>query len=397
MNNGRRGTNPTLDSPILPGATIGILGGGQLGRMSAMAAKRMGYRVVVLTPEVNSPCAQVCDQDLVAPYDDPQALETLLQQAQVVTYEFENVPAQAVARLESQGLAFPSSRILEICQHRLKEKQALRELGIPTADFAAVRSLADLEAAAARLGYPCVLKTVSGGYDGKGQYVIRSADDLAPAYAALSPLARELILEAFVSFERELSIIVARNRRGECATFPLAENLHVQNILHRTLAPAPVSEAKAQEAAQLGRRIAEGMDLVGLISVELFDTPGGLLVNELAPRPHNSGHFTLEACVTSQFEQHIRAVCGLPLGSTAQWQPAVMLNILGQHLPGLLANLEKVLRAGDVKVHLYGKSEARHHRKMGHVTILAPTPQAALERAEAVWRLITGDRGQPSL
>lgn len=387
--------------PVKPPATIGILGSGQLGRMSAMAAKAMGYRVVVLSPERGSPAGQVCDEELVAPYTDPDALDALARQADVVTYEFENVPAATAARLEARGIVHPSSRILHLCQNRLREKETLRRLGVPVTDFAPVDDVAQLRAAAEELGYPCVLKTAEGGYDGKGQVVLYGPEDVAArredidaALAGPPPAGggARCILEAFVPFERELSVIVARNGQGQCASFPVAENVHVDNILHRTAAPAPIRDDEAELARRLAERVAEGLGLVGVMGVEMFARPGVLLVNEVAPRPHNSGHYTLDACVTSQFEQHVRAVCGLPLGSVRQLQAAVMLNILGQHVPPLLDRLETVLGRPNVKVHLYGKAKALPNRKMGHLTVLADTVEEALAEGEALWSALLPDR-----
>lgn len=369
---------------IAPPRTIGILGGGQLGRMSAMAAKAMGYRVIVLTPEADSPCSQVCDEAIVAPYDDEGALERLVQQADVVTYEFENVPAHAAAWLEERTVVRPSSRILHTCRHRLREKQALSALGVPTAAFAPIDTKEDLAPAARRLGFPAVLKTTTGGYDGKGQRVVASMAELEQAYDALRPAA-SLILEAFVPFQRELSVIVARNARGEGATFPVVENVHHDNILHRSAAPAPIDADQARKAQQLAVQIAEGLGLVGVMGVEMFAGDDFLLVNELAPRPHNSGHYTLDACVTSQFEQHVRAVCNLPLGSTEQHHAAVMVNVLGQHVASLLKNAAGVLSHPRVKLHLYGKKDALPQRKMGHITVLGSSVEEALRVADDVW------------
>lgn len=369
---------------IVPPQTIGILGGGQLGRMSAMAAKAMGYRVVVLTPEADSPCSQVCDAAIVAPYDDEAALESLVEQVDVVTYEFENVPAHAAAWLEERTIVRPSSRLLHTCRHRLREKQALNELGVPTAAFAPVDTKDDLAPAAQRLGFPAVLKTTTGGYDGKGQRIVSSMAALEQAYDELRPAA-SLILEAFVPFRRELSVIVARSARGECATFPVVENVHQANILHRSAAPAPIELEQARQAQELAVRIAEGLNLVGVMGVEMFAGDDFLYVNELAPRPHNSGHYTMDACVTSQFEQHIRAICNLPLGSTEQHHAAVMVNVLGQHVTPLLENIAGVLSHPRIKLHLYGKKDALPQRKMGHLTVLAPSVVEALRAADYIW------------
>ncbi|XEC95626.1 5-(carboxyamino)imidazole ribonucleotide synthase [Paenibacillus tarimensis] len=368
---------------ILPGSTIGILGGGQLGRMMALAGSNMGYRFVTLDPAEDAPCGQVADQ-ITAAYDDREAARRLAQQAEVITYEFENVDAGVAAMLMEESYVPQGSELLYTTQHRLREKRAIEAAGVKVAPYAEIRSVDELREAAAMMGLPCVLKTATGGYDGKGQWVIRSESEIGGAYEELSRAGTELVLEQFIRFDKELSVIAARNPRGEVKTFPPAENIHVDNILHLSIVPARISAQVAEEAQRLALRIAEGLGVIGLIAVEMFVTADGeLFVNELAPRPHNSGHYTMEACRTSQFEQHVRAVCNLPLGGTELLAPVVMVNVLGEHVEPLLERMagpdEAARRLGvEPKVHLYGKKEAILKRKMGHVNVLAHDVDAAL-------------------
>ncbi|UVI33540.1 5-(carboxyamino)imidazole ribonucleotide synthase [Paenibacillus spongiae] len=368
---------------ILPGSTVGILGGGQLGRMLANAGSAMGYRFVTLDPTSDAPCGQVAEQ-IVAAYDDREAARELAKRADVITYEFENVDAGVAAMLMNESYVPQGSELLYTTQHRLREKRAIEAAGVQVAPYAEIRNVEELREAVRRFGLPSVLKTATGGYDGKGQWVIRSEAEIEEAYETLSRARTELVLEQFIRFEKELSVIAARNPQGEIRTFPAAENIHVDNILHLSIVPARIEAALQRDAEALAARIAEGLGVVGLIAVELFLTEGGeLFVNELAPRPHNSGHYTMEACRTSQFEQHVRAVCGLPLGDTSLMTPVVMVNVLGEHMEPLLARLpdtdEAAQRLGvAAKVHLYGKHEAKHKRKMGHVNVLAADTEAAL-------------------
>lgn len=368
---------------ILPGATIGILGGGQLGRMLAHAGSRMGYRFVALDPSPDAPCGHVADL-IVAPYSDREAARELARRSDVVTYEFENVDAGVAAMLEAESYVPQGSRLLYTTQNRVREKRAVEAAGARVAPWAEVAGLEELRAAASRLGLPAVLKTAEGGYDGKGQRVLRHESDLEPAWAELSRGGCPLVLERFIEFEREISVIAARRPSGEVRVFPPAENVHVDNILHLSIVPARIPGSLRAEAERLAVSIAEALDAVGLLAVEMFvGRDGALYVNELAPRPHNSGHYTMEACRTSQFEQHIRAICDLPLGDTGLLTPVVMVNVLGEHLPALTEWLRRpdavAERLGVVpKVHLYGKKEARPKRKMGHVNVLASRTEDAL-------------------
>ncbi len=379
---------------LLPGSTIGILGGGQLGRMMANAGSAMGYRFVALDPTPDSPTGQVAEQ-IVAAYDDREAARELAKRSDVITYEFENVDADVAAMLMSESYVPQGSELLYTTQHRLREKRAIEAAGVRVAPYREIRSEDELREAVAAFGTPCVLKTAMGGYDGKGQWVIRSTDEIAEAYGTLSRAGVQLVLEQFIRFEKELSVIAARSPQGEIKAFPPAENIHVDNILHLSIVPARISEDVQREAERLAIRIAEGLGVVGLIAVELFYTADGeLYVNELAPRPHNSGHYTMEACRTSQFEQHVRAVCNLPLGDTALMSPVVMVNVLGQHVEPLLGLMgrrdEAAERLGAApKVHLYGKKEAVFKRKMGHVNVLAPSVEAALDWIQEtnIWKV----------
>ena len=353
---------------IAPGATVGILGGGQLGRMLALAAAPLGYRCHIFSPEPDGPAAQVSAAETVAAYDDHAALDAFGAAVDVVTTEFENVPADALERLADQVPVRPGARSLRIAQNRIAEKDFVRGLGLETTPYAAIERGADNAAADARIGRPAVLKTQTLGYDGKGQVMLGAGDDLLVDWRRMLR-GRPAILEALTLIEREVSVIVARAPDGHMASFDPVENRHVNGILDVTLAPADIPPALAQAAREGAERIAQALNHVGVLCVELFVTADGwLLVNEIAPRVHNSGHWTIEGCETSQFAQHIRAVCGLPLGSSARRANACMKNLIG-------ADVEcwRALAADPAAhLHLYGKTETRAGRKMGHVTWLSP-------------------------
>lgn len=380
---------------VPPGSTVGVLGGGQLGRMMALAGRAMGYRFVTLDPTPDAPCGQVADQQITAPYHDAEAARKLAELSDVITYEFENVDADVTALLMAESYVPQGSRLLYTTQHRLREKRAIEAAGVRVAPYRAIASEAELLEAVQTFGTPCVLKTATGGYDGKGQWVIRSLDEVSDAYSTLSKAGSELVLEQFVRFAKEISVIAARSPRGEVKAFPAAENVHVNNILHLSIVPARASEQVLAEAERMAVRIAEALDVVGLIAVEMFLTEEGeLFVNELAPRPHNSGHYTIEACRTSQFEQHLRAVCNLPLGSAELLSGVVMVNVLGQHVEPLLEWIvrpesQTAVPGVTAKLHLYGKSEAKENRKMGHVNLLTDNVQDALDWIErsGVWTI----------
>lgn len=379
---------------IKPGGTIGILGGGQLGRMLALAGRNMGYRFVTLDPTDDAPCGQVADEQIQADFDDVEAARRLAALSDVITYEFENVDAHVTNILMNESYVPQGSELLYTTQHRLREKRAIEAAGVPVAPYAEIKSADELKEAVLRFGTPCVLKTATGGYDGKGQWVLRSLDEVEEAYETLSRAKTELVLEQFIHFDKELSVIAARSPRGEVKAFPAAENIHVHNILHQSIVPARIPVEVQKEAEELAVRIAESLGVIGLIAVELFLTKDGqLYVNELAPRPHNSGHYTMEACRTSQFEQHVRAICNLPLGSTELLSPVVMVNLLGEHIeplqelidrPDFLEHSELGVSA---KVHLYGKKEAKEKRKMGHINLLTSEVEKALTWIEqtSIW------------
>ncbi|MCB5203875.1 5-(carboxyamino)imidazole ribonucleotide synthase [Neorhizobium sp. T786] len=346
--------------------TIGIIGGGQLGRMLAMAAARLNFRTIILEPQSDCPAAQVASEQIVAPYDDPEALDALARACQVVTYEFENVPVTAAQRLQSTVPVFPPPKALEVAQDRLAEKRFLNACGIETADFRVVDSQEDLEKALADFDGRGVLKTCRLGYDGKGQRVFRSKqDDPAGAFDALGGV--PLILESFVPFEREISIIAARGSDGRVLCYDPAENVHRNGILHTSTVPARIAESTSAAAREAGRKLLEALNYVGVIGIEFFVMPdGALIANEIAPRVHNTGHWTEAGCVISQFEQHMRAVGGLALGNPQRHSDCVMTNLIGDDVLDVPQWLEKP----NVLVHLYGKTEARPGRKMGHVTEL---------------------------
>ena len=354
---------PTID----PGATIGIVGGGQLGRMTAQAAARLGYRVHILCPEEDSPAGQVAHLVTVAAYDDGDALKRFAESVDVATFEFENIPVDTAEALAAMVPVRPSPHCLAVAQDRIKEKTFLNDNGTPTTPFAAVGSAGELTAALAQIGRPAVLKTATMGYDGKGQ--VKIGDDTDPAEAFAEMGAGQGILEAFVDFDSEISVIIARQDRDHMAAFEPVENRHVHHILHTTIAPAPIGPDLAREAVAIAETVADGLDLVGLLAVEMFVTPDRkLLVNEIAPRPHNSGHWTIDACITSQFEQFVRAICGLPFGNPSRHSNAIMRNLIGEDV----YRVKELIADPDAKIHLYGKKEARPGRKMGHVTRLYP-------------------------
>ncbi|HEX8852336.1 MAG TPA: 5-(carboxyamino)imidazole ribonucleotide synthase [Pyrinomonadaceae bacterium] len=369
-------------APILPGAAIGVLGGGQLGRMFAIAARRMGYRVHTFSPDSDTPAGQVSDYEVKADYADTDEVCRFAQGVGVVTFEFENVPAETVEAASRHAPVRPSGAVLHTTQHRLREKTFLSRQGFPLAPFRHVAALADLQAALADVGCPAVLKTAGFGYDGKGQTKILSPVEAPAAFAALR--GQEAVLEAFIDFEREVSVVAARTSGGDFRHYGVVENSHARHILDLSIAPAPnLSPALAQEAIDITRSVLDALEVVGVMCVEFFMTRAGrLLINELAPRPHNSGHFSFDACVTSQFEQQLRAVCGLPLGSTELVRPAAMANLLGDlWQAGREPDWQAALRFPEVKLHLYGKTEPRKGRKMGHLTALASTPAEAARAA----------------
>ncbi len=350
-----------------PNASIGIIGGGQLGRMSALAAARLGYRCHILTPEPDSPASQVSAHTTLGDYEDPAALRAFADAVDVITFEFENVSAAGLDLLASLRDVHPSPTILRISQDRVAEKSFLADAGVPTAPWRPVGSLTELHEAVAALGLPAVLKTTRLGYDGKGQAVLRHADDLLPAWETLEP--KPLVLEGFINYACEVSAIVARGADGGGSIYDVMENRHRDGILDLTLAPARVAPATATEAQRVAWRVADRLGLVGLLAVEMFVRDGRVLVNEIAPRPHNSGHWTIDGCPCSQFEMHVRAVAGLPLPPGRRHADAVMKNLVG---PEETALWPEIVATPGLIPHLYGKAEARPGRKMGHVNRLFP-------------------------
>jgi len=383
---------------ISPGKTIGVLGGGQLGRMFAQAAERLGYRVHIYEPAEDSPAGEVAAREVNAPYTDREQLKAFAKGCDVVTYEFENIPVEPLWEIENRVQLHPHWNALEVCQNRMREKTWLRKNGFPHVPFTEVEVGDDLAAGIRRIGTPCVVKTADFGYDGKGQMKVTDAASSEKAVNAF--VKQRAVVEKFIDFKCELSVIVARTEAGVMRTFPVAENIHTKHILDFSLAPARISEAIRVEAENLGQAIAEKLKIVGLLAIELFLTDRGeILVNELAPRPHNSGHYTLDACVTSQFEQHVRAVCGLPLGDVSMTAPAtVMVNILGDAWTWREGRLEgepqwaEVLAAPRTKLHLYGKREPRLGRKMGHFTVCGDEVNTTLDLARDLKAKLAGKK-----
>lgn len=377
-------------STILPGATIGVMGGGQLGRMFAIAARRMGYRVHTFSPDEDTPTGQLADREVAARYDDEAAVRDFARGVDVLTFEFENIPVACIEWAAEHCPVRPAGRVLHICQHRLREKEFLDQAGLPLPAFRAIASAGELAAAVAEIGSPSVLKTAAFGYDGKGQRKLAPGDNLIEAWAPFAGQAA--VLEAFVPFECELSVIVARGLDGAISTFPIARNEHANHILDVSV--VPFGDPAIEEAArELACAVAEKLELVGLLAVEMFLTRGGaLLINELAPRPHNSGHWSFDASVTSQFEQQLRAVCGLPLGATDVLRPCAMANLLGDLWAGGEPDWAAAAAFPEVKIHLYGKAGARPGRKMGHLVAFGDTGEAAAACVRAARAALTGGR-----
>ena len=369
---------------ILPGATLGLLGGGQLGRMFTVAARTLGYRVTVLDPDPHAPAAEFATTHLAAPYADPAALAEVAKTCAAVTTEFENAPAEALDALAASTLVRPAGSSVAVAQDRRREKGFFAEHGFPVGRFAIVERRDDIAPALGEVRLPALLKTARLGYDGKGQARIDRAEDAARVFAQWKDV--PCVLEELLPLEREVSVVLARAADGAIAVFPLAENRHSRGILDVTIAPARVPQALADEAKALATRLAAELGYVGVLAVEMFVVGGKLLLNEIAPRPHNSGHYTIDACRTSQFEQQVRVLCGMPLGDPSQHTPAVMVNLLGDIWDGGEPRWEAVLRHPGAHLHLYGKREARPGRKMGHVTVCEPSVERALEVALEIRR-----------
>ncbi|ASB59932.1 phosphoribosylaminoimidazole carboxylase [Bacillus sp. A053] len=373
---------------IYPGAVIGIIGGGQLGKMMAVSAKQMGYKVAVVDPVKDSPCGQVADVEITAHYNDGEAIRQLAEISDIITYEFENIDYDALHWLKDHAYLPQGSELLLITQNRETEKKAIQAAGCEVAPYSIVKTQKELIQAVQELGLPAVLKTCRGGYDGKGQFVIKEEAQMEQAAALLEH--GTCILESWVSFKMELSVIVVRSVNGEVSTFPAAENIHHNNILFQSIVPARAGEEIQQKAAELAVKLADELNLVGPLAVEMFLTEDGeLLVNELAPRPHNSGHYTLDLCETSQFEQHIRAVCGLPLGKTDLLKPGMMVNLLGNEVK-LVEEDPDLLK--EAKLYIYGKHEIKKGRKMGHITFMKQPEDEWIQEITNKW--MNRDGGQ---
>ena len=375
---------------VLPGGTLGVLGSGQLGRMFAIAARRLGYRIHVLSPESDTPTGQVADKEIQASYQDLKAVEDFAAEVDVVTFEFENVDSQTVEAIERNTRVHPAGRVLHTTQHRLREKNFLQSISVPVTPFAAIRSQEDLENAASTHA-PGVLKTAAWGYDGKGQVKVEAPTDAIAAWEQIDRA--EAIFEKFVDFNQELSIVAARGQDGECAFYGPMANFHENHILSISVCPGGFSEKVTSEAQEITRAILEALNYVGTLCVEFFLTQdGSLLVNELAPRPHNSGHLTIDGHRTCQFEQQVRAIAGLPLGSPAQIKPAAMVNLLGDVWQNGDPDWSSALANNNLKLHLYGKREARVGRKMGHINILSDTPESAKQLAVSALKSLKNNR-----
>ncbi len=385
---------------LLPPYRIAIVGGGQLGKMMTVAAKQFGFYVTVLDPTERSPAAQVADQQVIADFNDGKAIRSLATAADVIIYEFEHIDTAALLALEEQGcLLFPSAKILAVIQDKLRQKTAMAKAGIPVPLFQEISSVDQIKEAATRFGYPLMLKARSGGYDGKGNFLVENPGACAAGFDCLG--ASGVMAEQFIPFVCEVSVIVARGRYGEIRTYPLSENEHQDNILRRSIIPARVPADVVKRAQEVAEAVISLFAGVGVFCVEMFVTKNGeVMVNEVAPRPHNSGHYSIEACVTSQFEQHIRATCGLPLGDTALRRPAVMVNLLGEkgyHGPAVLEGCAAALSLPGVHLHFYGKHKTVPKRKMGHFTVTATTLGDALAiaaRAEQFLRVISQKEGE---
>jgi 5-(carboxyamino)imidazole ribonucleotide synthase len=369
---------------IPPGSTLGVFGGGQLGRMFTQAAQRLGYRVVVFSDEAASPACQVANESIIGDYLDPVAVRQFAQKVDVITLEFENIALEAVSRAEETTLVRPGYQVLSIAQHRIKEKQTLHRLGFPVTPFAELKTAADIEPAATKLGWPMVLKTTNWGYDGKGQRKVSSMAEASDAMELLGP--EPLIAEKWIPYQVEVSAIVARTALGERSVYPMFTNSHANHILDITTCPASSDLATiGKQTEEIALELAQSLGLEGILCVEFFvGQDGSLMINEIAPRPHNSGHLTIEACRTSQFEQQVRGICNLPLGDTSLIQPAAMANLLGDVWGDDRPRFENALKESATYLHLYGKQGARPGRKMGHITKLADTAMLAAEQVASI-------------
>ena len=380
----------TENNIILPGAMIGMLGGGQLGRMFTSAANELGYRVCVVEPDEHSPAGQIADEHIIAAYDDESALHYLADNCAVVTTEFENISAPALQSLAEKTLVRPRAEAIEKAQNRIVEKAFIRECGLLTAPYGVITTSSEIATAVEEVEFPCILKTARFGYDGKGQITVHSADEVKDGYAHFN--SADCVLEQRIDLDIEISVVLARNSAGEAHCHPVAENIHVDGILHKSIVPANVDESISKAAQAAAIRMADKLDYIGVLAVEFFvSKQGELLVNEIAPRTHNSGHYSLDACVTSQFEQQVRMVCNLPFGDTRLLSPVVMINMLGdlwgENHPNWLAAFSNPAS----KLHLYGKKEARVGRKMGHFCILDKDIKTASNTADVIFQSLSSE------
>ena len=369
---------------IQPGQTIGIIGGGQLGRMMGLAAKEAGFKIAVLDPTKNSPCGQIADIEIVASYNDEEALNELSKVSDVITFEFENIDYEGLKRLTEKAYVPQGAELVRITQNRINEKAEIQAAGAPVAPYVSATIYEELVEKIDEVGFPCIVKTAFGGYDGKGQVKLETKEQIEDAKELFAH--SSCIAEAFVPFEKEISVIIQRNPAGETYCLPIAENIHKHHILHESIVPARVDQVVLEQAEVAANKIASHLELVGTLAVEMFVLPDGkIIINELAPRPHNSGHYSIEACNISQFHQHVRAVCGWPLREPKLWAPSIMVNVLGEHVEPLK---QRVADYPDWSIHLYGKAEAKEKRKMGHVTIMTDDLEATLQKIEesAIWQ-----------
>ncbi len=371
---------------LLPGATLGVLGGGQLGRMFCVAARTMGYRTLVLDPDSRSPAGRIADEHIQAGYTDQAALARMVQSCDAITTEFENVPAESLRYLAQFKPVSPAAECVEIAQNRIREKEFAQKAGISPAPFAAISNEKDLQLAATTVGFPAILKTSTLGYDGKGQHVVDNLEQAIQAFTSMGQV--ECVLEKKLQLKLEISALLARNAKGEIQCYPPAENEHRNGVLHQSIVPARVSEAIATAAKNKAIKLAEAMNYVGVLAVEFFVTADDQLIfNEMAPRPHNSGHYTKDAAVTSQFEQQVRVMCDLPPGDSRLISPVVMVNLLGDLWH---PDWQQLLNEPSIKLHLYGKDEARPGRKMGHYNVLAENIDSAIATAQKVFDRLSG-------
>lgn len=372
---------------------IGIIGGGQLGKMMIQEAKKLGFYIITLDPTPNCPSHSISDEHIVAEFDDKKAIRSLAEKVDVITYEFEHIGCDILLELEEEGYKiYPTAKSLKIIQNKLTQKQRLVEGGIPVADFVEIKALSDMKDAGATFGYPFILKTCTGGYDGKGNAFVKDEENIEEAFNALGSGKIPLMAEKLVPFTMETSVLACRGLNGDIVVYPVGDNRHINNILHETVVPANIAEETSKQAMDLAYKVMEVFDGIGMFCVEMFVTDeGGVLVNEIAPRPHNSGHYTIEGCVTSQFANHIFAITGLPLGETTLIRPSVMVNLLGEEGEkgkAFVSGLYDALKLEGVKVHIYGKEKTSPRRKMGHITVTAPTIEKALENAHKAFKKI---------